>query len=388
MSSFDAELKKLLLYSVKRGLKGVFSKHLSEPVFITKTVYPLSEPIKGLSLSHFQIPLALKEYAKLALDCDYQPEDILVLDIETSGMQYTGSLAFLIGLGYYEGENFVVEQLFLPHPDSEENSFERLQELIESKSLLVTFNGKSFDIPFLEDRLLYHQIWLNLREKEHFDLLHIARRLWKKRLSSCSLDSIEYHILGHERDCQEDIPGSEIPQVYLNYLSDGDARLLKRVFSHNHDDILYTALLFVFICEICQLPLPEELDGRIDYYALARLYSAVKREDEAKEILISSIERGELNGDIAYELGMVYKKEKKPDEALKYFELAADFYHPKAMIQAAMAYEKEKQYEKALGFCAKALSWEKRRLPQREKELSSIYQRIYRLNEKCKKRDI
>ena len=114
------------------------------------------------------------------------------MDLETTGLRSNGIFAFMIGLGYYENEQYIVEQIFLPDPEAELNSFDRLIELIKEKSLLITFNGKTFDVPVLESRLLYHQIWLNLREMEHLDLLHIARRLWKNKLPSCALETLEF----------------------------------------------------------------------------------------------------------------------------------------------------------------------------------------------------
>ena len=152
------------------------------------------------------------------------------------------------------------------------NSFDRLQQLLETRSVLITFNGKTFDIPILESRLLYNQLWLNLREKEHIDLLHIARRLWKHQLPSCALESLEFYIMGLIRDAELDIDGGLIPQTYYQYLISGDPEPLRRVLLHNQLDVLNTAVLFAIIADAVAEPVQVGKDPRVDYLAVARLY--------------------------------------------------------------------------------------------------------------------
>ncbi len=88
-------------------------------------------------------------WANLDTSKERKKEDILFL-VETTGLRSNGIFAFMIGLGYYVNEQFIVEQIFLPDPEAEVNSFDRLLELVNEKSLLITFNGKTFDIPVLE----------------------------------------------------------------------------------------------------------------------------------------------------------------------------------------------------------------------------------------------
>ncbi|MDP2401173.1 MAG: ribonuclease H-like domain-containing protein, partial [Actinomycetota bacterium] len=218
---YGNELRVLIREALAAAIEGEFSPHEDYPYFSTRKAYDMITEVEGLSLYPRTIPQVLLDWAKLDTGTIWQPEDILVLDLETTGLGRGGTIAFMIGLGYYEHGQYIVEQIFLPDPEAECNSFDRLIELLEKKSLLITFNGKTFDIPVLESRILYHRVWLNLREKQHLDLLHIARRLWKKKLPSCALESIEFYIMGYIREKVLDIEGGLIPQTYFQFLITG-----------------------------------------------------------------------------------------------------------------------------------------------------------------------
>ena len=302
------------------------------------------------------------------------------MDLETTGLRSNGIFAFMIGLGYYENEQYIVEQIFLPDPEAELNSFDRLIELIKEKSLLITFNGKTFDVPVLESRLLYHQIWLNLREMEHLDLLHIARRLWKNKLPSCALETLEFYILGQIRDKELDIAGGEIPQTYFNYLINGDPELIRRVFLHNHTDILHTAALFTLICNSISYPPEKGMDIRIDYHSLAMLYQSQNRIDIAKNILLDLLSLGFIDKDILRELGFIYKKEKDYDSAYDCFEIAASLNCPIAMQESCIILEyKYKRYAKALEIAEKLKAYLLSRPIVNLNKVSNTEKRIERL---------
>jgi uncharacterized protein len=382
---YSQELKELLRESISRMIPGEYSPHKDDPIYITRESYPMQTKIDNLPLYPQAIPPVILSWAKLDPELERLQEDILVLDLETTGLGRGGTLAFMIGLGYYENGEFIVEQLFLPDPDAEEHSFERLQELCESHSLLITFNGKSFDLPVLESRLLYHQIWLNLRNLEHLDLLHIARRLWKRKLPSCALETIEYYVLGHIRDRELDIEGGDIPQTYFHYLMTGEADLIQRIFVHNHHDILHTAALFALICDSCHYPPESGMDPRIDYHALARLYLSQGQHDIAKRILIDMLAQGMISAEVLYELGLIYKRGQELEQALESFEIAADLQHPPSMLECAKLYEKKKLLELALSLSQRMLSLETGRYRPNDRLISKLEKRISRLQRKIAK---
>ncbi|MCA9933777.1 MAG: ribonuclease H-like domain-containing protein, partial [Anaerolineales bacterium] len=161
----------------------------------------------------------------------------LFLDTETTGLAGAGTLAFMVGVAFFADDAFVVRQYFLRDHGDEAAMLTLLNDLLADKEGLVTFNGRSFDLPLLDGRYLINRMFSDLLDKPHIDLLHPARRLWRTRLGSCALSSLEKTLLGVHRT-QEDIPGWLIPSLYQEYLRSGDARELLRVFYHNQIDML------------------------------------------------------------------------------------------------------------------------------------------------------
>jgi len=382
---YSIEIKELLRESLSRMIPGEFSAHAQDPVFITRQSYPMLTKVDNLPLYPDSIPELILSWAKLDPAQSFTPEDILVLDLETSGLGRGRTVAIMIGLGYYQDGEFFVEQIFLPDFDAEEHSFDRLRQLCETRSLLITFNGKSFDLPVLESRLLYHQIWLNLRDLQHLDLLHIARRLWKRKLPSCALETIEYYVLGHIRDQELDLPGAQVPQTYFHYLATGETKLIKRVFVHNQDDILHTAALFTLICDSCNYPPAQGLDARIDYHALARLYLSQQQPDTAKRILQDLLAQGIVNTEVLYELATIYKREKDIEQALATYQLAAELRHPPSMLECAKILERQKDFAGALSLSQDILVIEEGRYMRDSRLIFEVQKRSSRLQKKLVK---
>ena len=379
---YGPEIRELIHQSLARAVGDEFSTHKDNPYFRTLTPYDMKTVIEGLPLYPLELPSILKSWAKLE-DIDMDPEDFLVLDLETTGLGRGGILAFMIGLGYYEKGQFWVEQLFLPEPDAEVNSFDRLAELMQTRSTFITFNGKTFDIPVLESRLLYNQIWLNLREKQHIDLLHIARRLWKNKAPNCALETLEYYILGHTRDAELDIEGGAIPQTYFQYLINGDPDPIRRIFVHNQYDILHTAALFTLVSDSIANPVQVGIDPRIDYHAVAKLYHSQGEIETAKSILTTLLDQETLTPPIAYDLGLIHKKEKNWAEAKRCFELGSELGHPESLLESAMILEnREKDFGQALALCEQLRAYLLNRINPDPRKLEAINKRIARIQQK------
>ncbi len=332
------------------------------------------------------IPDVILDWAGIE-DKSITHDDLLILDLETTGLSRGGGmLAFMIGIGYYENDNYIVEQYFLPEPEAEINSFDLILPHLDRKAVLVTFNGKSFDLPILESRFLHNQLWIDLRSKSHIDLLHLARRLWKKKVPSCALETLEYYILGHIRDKELDIEGSIIPQTYFQFLINGDPELLQRIFIHNQTDVLHTAALFAMICEQIDYPLPADRDIRIDYHAVGKLYQSQGYRDEARAILTALADENYITPELVYDLGILHKKDKLWQEAEHFFRQGTDLLHAPSMLELSMLLEqKSKDFDSAL-MIAEALLGQLLADPcAPDKKRLDLEKRINRLKEKISK---
>jgi len=383
---FSAEIKAKIHKALQTTIRGEFSVHKDFPVYRTQKKYRQTTMTEDLPILIPNIPDVILDWAGIE-DKSITHDDLLILDLETTGLSRGGGmLAFMIGIGYYENDNYIVEQYFLPEPEAEINSFDLILPHLDRKAVLVTFNGKSFDLPILESRFLHNQLWIDLRSKSHIDLLHLARRLWKKKVPSCALETLEYYILGHIRDKELDIEGSIIPQTYFQFLINGDPELLQRIFIHNQTDVLHTAALFAMICEQIDYPLPADRDIRIDYHAVGKLYQSQGYRDEARAILTALADENYITPELVYDLGILHKKDKLWQEAEHFFRQGTDLLHAPSMLELSMLLEqKSKDFDSAL-MIAEALLGQLLADPcAPDKKRLDLEKRINRLKEKISK---
>jgi uncharacterized protein len=238
--------------------------------------YFLVESSVHLEIRHGDVPLsrfhAIEPATVGVLTAEPELEEFdlrraVFLDTETTGLAGgAGTAAFLIGVGWVEGERFRVRQYFMRDYHEEGALLLALAEELERFERLVTFNGKMFDVPLLDARFRLNRARFPLASARHLDLLHPARRLWKARLESCRLQSLEAELMGLRR--HGDIAGEEIPQVYFDWVRRRDARMLARVFEHNRQDIVSLAALAVLACQWVEDSRAE--DPR-DIFSLARV---------------------------------------------------------------------------------------------------------------------
>ncbi len=223
---------------------------------------------------------------------------LLFFDLETTGLSGgAGTLAFLVGCGYFDDDGFHTRQLFLSGYEAEREVLDALTALAGRFGGLVTFNGRTFDVPLIETRYLFHRLESPFADMPHFDMLHPARKLWRRRNiaqpshrerwsggrpgegASCALGALEEAILGVER--VGDVPGFEIPSRYFHYLRTGDLAPLEPVFEHNRLDLLSLAAITAIAARMAGegpagAPTPHEA------LAMGRIYVRLGRCDEAE----------------------------------------------------------------------------------------------------------
>lgn len=182
----------------------------------------------------------------------FSREEALFLDVETTGLSHgAGTVAFLIGLAWFEEDEFVVRQLLLDDFGQEQAQLHLLLEQLGARRYLVTYNGKSFDRSVLENRLVIQRFMdhreAHLRLMPHLDLLHVGRRVFGGMLENHRLATLEREILGFHRP--DDIPGEMVPQYYFQYMLSGYGEHIDGVLKHNFDDVLSLAHLAHAILE-------------------------------------------------------------------------------------------------------------------------------------------
>ncbi len=242
--------------------------------------------------------------------CEFDPRKALFIDTETSGLSGgTGTVAFLIGVGYFVDDGFRLDQCFMRDYDDEEPMLEYLAEVFKEKKAVVSYNGKSFDLPLLRTRFIQNRIPFRADSIMHFDLLHAARRFWKRRLGACNLTNVERMILGIER--HGDVPSYEIPQMWFDYIRTRDARRLDGVFYHHKMDILSLVALTAWLSRCLSSPDGTGFEHAEDRLSMVRVFFLQKKYEHAivqGEQLLEIEEQGELRKECLEYIALAAKR--------------------------------------------------------------------------------
>jgi hypothetical protein len=190
---------------------------------------------------------------------------VVCFDLETTGLQRgSGTVPFLYGWAVAAGREIRVEQWFLEDLDREGPLVEAAFQMLKHAGLLVTYNGASFDVPLLRTRAVMTGLERPWPATAHLDLLPLVRRLFRHRLTRCSLRRAEEELLGRPR--VDDLPGSEAPERYRQFLRSGDPAPLAPVLRHNLLDLLSLIRLINHLEKHLELARPQPSD----WYSLGR----------------------------------------------------------------------------------------------------------------------
>ncbi|MBN2258450.1 MAG: ribonuclease H-like domain-containing protein [Anaerolineaceae bacterium] len=337
---------------IEKVLDGRYFKTIFGECFTVEQFFP-ADYSHGNAHLHAMPPVQrLAEWARLAQALDPEADDFVFLDTETTGLSGgTGTFVFLVGIGRPVAGGFKLSQFFLRNPSEEPAMLAALEEALGDLNAVVSYNGKAFDLPMLRGRYTLNRMKFPLEQTPHFDLLPLARRLWRDRLPSRTLGEVERQILGAFRT-QEEVPGYLVPQIYVDYLKSGDARPLAGVFYHNAMDVLSLAGLFTHTAALLADPLGfDQLPG-LDLVALARLFEELEHYEDA----VALYERG-LGAEIPEEhfwktvsrYALLYKRRGEWEKAIALWQKAVEHGDVGACIELAKYYEhRVRDYGRAL----------------------------------------
>jgi tetratricopeptide (TPR) repeat protein len=262
------------------------------------------------------------------LDPGLQPPDgcgtkSVFLDLETTGISGgAGTVAFLVGCAWFDLGALQVRQFLLTSFAAERALLAAAAEVFDETSLLVTYNGKTFDVPVMETRWLFHRMAMPFEGVRHFDMLHPARRLWRTRSAaespdgdgSCRLTMLERLVCGVRR--AGDVPGMEIPSRYFRFLRTGDAYPLEPVLEHNRLDLISLAAVTASAVRLVEAGSAACRDG-VEALALGKVYDRAGRTTSAIECYERAAGEGstEVRAEALYRLAVRLRRDRRFDEA-------------------------------------------------------------------------
>lgn len=281
------------------------------------------------------------------------------LDTETTGLSGgTGTVPFLVGLGYFEDDGFVLEQTLLTSYGHETAMLRHVASRIANASAVVSFNGKSFDWPLLRTRFLLSRLAVPALPP-HIDLLHCARRVFKRRVESMRLTQLETEVFGFERE--DDVSGAEVPGIYLEWIKGRDDGRMRQVVEHNALDIVALAALVAYFAERMDDPYAFSAE---DGLGVAEVALRAKNGVSAMGFARAASELGasDTKADATAFVGKLHAREREADESIAAYEDALTHARcDRADIHLALSklYEhRRKDYAEALVHAEKAVDAE------------------------------
>lgn len=324
------------------------------------------------------------------------PQHLLFFDTETTGLGVgTGNVPFMIGYGYLQDDSFVVEQLFIRNPAEEYGALSYLRGLLDRYSHIITYNGRSFDWPVLMNRFVLERLPAP-QDLAQIDLLYPARSIWRDSLPSCRLGVVEEMKLGYHRG--PDLPGSEAPVRYVQYLSSRRVEDVEEIFLHNERDICSLAGLTVLFQQL--ISGTSRAANRVvaeDGIKVAIWLDKHGHRTRARETLIAALHQETITRSQLLEAAALWKRWREYDRAAVLWKIycrksAGTLHAVEPMIELAIYYEhRVRDVESALMWADRArelllrrLSLSRRSASDRE-VLRQIDHRIARLRRKIDK---
>ena len=310
-------------------------------------------------------------------------QKLLFLDTETTGLSGgAGTLAFEIGLGFIDARGMVIRQYVMRDYGEEAAMLAEIASLLPRFDTLVTFNGKSFDIPLLESRMVMHRIRVRLTDWPHLDLLHACRRVYRLRLGRCSLSALEEAVLGESRT--DDLPGAQVPQRYFDYLRTREFALLEDVLRHNRQDVESLASLTGHLCSAFREP--EQLAHAEDAFCVGRTLLRGGHTEEGRRCL-RILGMSSMSSQAHMVLSASYKKSREWASSVAMWTemIARGEGGTWPYVELAKYYEHtERDYARALRYAGAALSRALNLSPLGgdDAEIATLRKRVERLKRK------
>jgi uncharacterized protein YprB with RNaseH-like and TPR domain len=293
-----------------------------EPLQFTENPYNLETRYGKITISS-GLQISGDLLACLSKDDTFRTLDLstsLFIDLETTGLSGgTGTIPFNVGMGYYKDDKFWVAQYFLGDLAEEERMIQEMAQFFTDMNFqsLVTYNGKNFDIPLLETRFILHRQPFPLSDLPHLDFMYPARNLWKHKYDNCRLSHLAHEVVQTGRT--EDIPSSEVPWRYFQYLQTGNYDLIEPILYHNQEDILSLLGVVIAGASIFNEEGEECMSDAMDFFGAGNVMEKIGDTEKSVQFFEKALD-GNLTDDVTtlakMKLSYHFKRNQEWDKAV------------------------------------------------------------------------
>lgn len=289
-----------------------------------KTIYPFDYThgvisFKSARFDEIPLPAFYVKNLKGAI----KESQLLFIDTETTGLGGSGAVPFLVGCASITNEGFEVRQYLMPDYHDEAGMLEDLITEFSDKRSLISYNGASFDLPLLLDRVIINRTARSIPYEYHIDLLHGVRRIFKRRLKKCHLAHVEEKLFELKRI--DDLPGYLVPSVYFEWLNQDSLDLMEEVLEHNRIDIVSLYFLVSLLAGVYQSE-GESLEWVDDLHGLARFFNRQKQNNTVDAIYdkMENLSAGQLSSDMILFHAANFKRTNRIEKAVELWLSIAD----------------------------------------------------------------
>ncbi|GMU39830.1 MAG: hypothetical protein AMXMBFR23_06960 [Chloroflexota bacterium] len=254
--------------------------------------------------------------------------DLVFFDIETTGLGGAGAAVFMVATARVEAAELVLRQYVSPSPADEGALVDAVLREVRTVDdpVLVTYNGRTFDAPFMDERATMHRRRSGLQAARHLDLLHAVRRGYRGLLPSHRLAEVEATVLGITRP-EFEVAGAEIPHWYFRFVRSGSMRFIEPILEHNAVDVLALATLVAHLHEGARGLAPDAAGNPQRSLALGRIALAGRRHVEAirhLEHAVATLRRPAAREEATRDLAAAYRVTGQRHLAVPHWQWLAD----------------------------------------------------------------
>ncbi len=162
-------------------------------------------------------------------------KESIFIDIETTGLSRKYSNIISITVLLFENEQYKMYQIFCQYKVDQPQALKYLKDLIKSKKYIITYNGNSFDIPFLAEKAEQNNIDIDFDSLIKIDLYNYMKK-FKNNIHAVDLKlkTVEKYF---DIERSDTLGGKDVLTLYEAYQLEPRKEFSYLILRHNYEDV-------------------------------------------------------------------------------------------------------------------------------------------------------